>query len=71
MKNPETKTNKSKLSFGIGSSILFVVLGIYLYTTKSETPESFYSNLTKIVGIVCIAFFAFIGLICIKKLVSK
>ena len=71
MNNTEKKTNKSKLLFGISTSILFVVLGIYLYTTKSHTIDASYANLTKIVGIACIVFFGVTGLIGIKKLVSK
>jgi quinol-cytochrome oxidoreductase complex cytochrome b subunit len=71
MNNSENKTNKSKLLFGIGSSILFIALGIYLYTTKSETLDSTYSSFRKIVGIACIVFFGITGLIGLKKLTSK
>ena len=67
----EKNTNKSKLLFGIGTSILFVVLGIYIYTTKFQTIDSSYSNFRKIVGIACIVFFGITGLIGIKKIVSK
>ena len=71
MNNSENKTNKSKLLFGIGSSIIFIVLGIYLYTTRSETIDSSYSAFTKIVGIACIVFYGIIGFINLKKLTSK
>ena len=69
--NNSNKTTKSKLLFGIGTSILIVILGIYIYTTKSQIIDSSYSNFRKIVGISCIVFFGINGLICIKKLVSK
>ena len=61
--------NKSKLYFAIGTSILFVMLGIYLYQTQSETIDSSYS-LMKIIGIACIVFFGIVGLIGLKKLLS-
>jgi quinol-cytochrome oxidoreductase complex cytochrome b subunit len=69
MKNSEKVPNKLILLFGISTSILFIILGIYLYTTKSIDPS--YSNFRKIVGIACIVFFGINGLIGIKKLVSK
>ena len=71
MKNSENKMNKSILLFGISSSILFVILGIYLYTTKAETIDSSYSNFRNIIGIACIVFFGITGLISIKKLIRK
>ena len=71
MNNMENKKNKSKLLFGIGTSILFIILGIYLYSTKAETINTSYANFTKIVGISCILFFGIIVLISLKKIISK
>lgn len=46
--------------FGIGLALLFVMLGIYLFSVKADDPATAYPEVTRWVGIVCAAFFGFV-----------
>ncbi|HLF53033.1 hypothetical protein [Flavobacterium sp.] len=71
MTNKERKPNKSKLLFGIASSMLFTILGVYLYSTKSEQSDSLNPTFVKNIGIICIVFFGITCIIGLKKLLTK
>lgn len=62
---------KSSLLFSIGVSILFVMLGLFLYFEKSAQNDISNPTLIKIAGISCIIFFGTITLIGIKKFFSS
>lgn len=69
LEHKTTKTNITKLLFGIGISTLFVVMGVYLFE-KPETTDSSYP-MNKVFGIANIVFFGFIILFSIKKIVTN
>jgi len=60
--------SKTKLQFGIGGSILFVALGLYLFTTIANQQTRFDPTLVKVVGIANILFFGATGIYGIKKM---
>ena len=62
---------KSNALFGIGSSILFVLLGIYLIFEKSTQVDTSNPLLVKIAGIVCVLFFGVLGILGILKFIKK
>jgi hypothetical protein len=63
--------SKTKLLFGIGGSILFVVLGLFLITTIADQQTRFDPTLVKGVGITSILFFGATGIYGIKKMFDK
>jgi len=60
----------SKGLFGIGTSLLFVMLGVYLFTVKAHNPATENPELVKWVGIACTAFFGLVAFAGIKMLVT-
>lgn len=68
MNKIEIPLSKTKLLFGIGGSILFVVLGLYLFTTIVEQQTRFNPTLVKVVGIAGILFFGATGIYGVKKM---
>jgi hypothetical protein len=71
MNKIEIPLSKTKLLLGIGGSILFVALGLYLITTIAEQQTGLNPTLVKGVGIACILFFGATGIYGIKKLFDK
>jgi cytochrome c biogenesis protein CcdA len=71
MENKESAVNKSKLLFGIGTSILFVMLGCWLYFSKSTQQNSVQPWIIKLVGVINIVFFGIIGITAFKKLLDR
>ncbi len=57
--------------FGIGISLLFVILGIYLVLEKANAKGVTNPLLIRIVGISCILFFGTLLVLTILKLVKK
>ncbi|RTY85665.1 hypothetical protein [Flavobacterium sp. GT3R68] len=47
MNNADNKPNKSKLLFGIATSIFFVILGIYLFSTATEQIDTFHAGFSE------------------------
>jgi len=68
MNKIEIPSSKTKLLFGIGGSILFVVLGLYLFTTIADQQTRFSPTLVKGVGIAGILFFGVAGIYGIMKI---
>ncbi len=71
MNKIEIPLSKTKLLFGIGGSILFVVLGFYLITTMADQQTRFNQTMVKGVGIASILFFGSTGIYGIKKMFDK
>lgn len=67
----EMPLSKTKLPLGIGGSILFVVLGYYLFTTIAEQQTRFNPTIVKGVGIAGILFFGATLMHGIKKMFDK
>ena len=72
----EIPLSKNKLFLGIGGSILFVVLGIWLFLNSGSFQENSFKLLrnpmvAKGVGILGILFFGATGIFGIKKLFDK
>ncbi len=72
----EIPLSKNKLFLGIGGSILFVFLGVWLFSNADSFQENSFRLLrnpmiVKGVGIVGILFFGAIGIFGIKKLFDK
>jgi len=62
---------KSKGLFSLGISILFVMLGIYLFQIKAETIDSSFALISKIVGVICIVFFGSIVLLSLSNFLRR
>lgn len=71
MNKIEIPLSKTKLLFGIGGSILFVVLGLYVLTTMADQQTRFNPTMVKGVGIASILFFGATGIYGIKKMFDK
>jgi len=71
MNKIEIPLSKTKLLLGIGGSILFVILGFYLFTTIADQQTRFYPTLVKGIGIAGILFFGATGIYSIKKMFDK
>jgi len=68
MNKIEIPLSKTKLLFGIAGSILFVVLGLYLFITMADQQSRFNPAIVKGVGIAAILFFSATGIYGIKKM---
>lgn len=68
MNKIEIPLSKTKLLYGIGGSILFVVLGLYLFTTIADRHTGFNLTLVKVTGIAEIVFFGATGIYGVKKM---
>lgn len=68
MTTPENNKAKSKLKFGIGTSIIFILLGMYLTTKKANDSTDFNPTIVIGVGILLIVVFLFIIMLSVKKL---
>ena len=68
MKKIEIPLSKTKLLFGIAGSILFIVLGFYLFNTIAEQQTRFNPMFVKITGLAGILFFCGTGIYGIKKI---
>lgn len=68
MTTPEINKAKSKLKFGIGTSIIFILLGIYLTTKKANDSTDFNPTIVIGVGILLIVVFLLVILLSVKKL---
>ncbi|MBK9256155.1 MAG: hypothetical protein IPM42_11765 [Saprospiraceae bacterium] len=66
----EIKNNKTKGLFGIGLSILFVMLGVYLLTEFPKNNLNLNPLLVKGIGIACILFFGAIFILGMRKLLK-
>lgn len=71
MSKIEIKLSKKKLLLGIGGSILFIMAGVYLYTSLAEQQEMFNPVFIKVVGIIAIIFFSATAIYGIRKVFSK
>lgn len=71
MSSIQIPLSKTKLLFGIGGSILFVALGLYLLTTISDQQTKLNPTMVIGVGISCILFFGAIGIYGITKMLDK
>ena len=71
MSKIEIPLSKTKLLFGIGGSILFVVLGYYLLMTIADQQTRFNPTLIKGVGIAGILFFGATLIFGVKKMFDK
>jgi hypothetical protein len=67
----EIPLSKTKLLFGIGGSILFVILGIYFLTTVADQLTGFNPTMLKSVGVACMLFFGGTGIYGIMKMFDK
>jgi len=72
----EIPLSKNKLFLGIGGSILFVILGIWLFTNSTEFQDNSIRLMRnpmviKSVGIVGMLFFGATGIYGIRKLLDK
>ena len=72
----EIQLSKAKLFFGVGGSILFVILGISLFLNAdmvSENSTSLFQNpmLRKVVGSITVLFFGATGLFGVSKLFTN
>jgi len=68
MNTPDNTRAKSKLRLGIGTSILFILLGIYLITEKANDTTDFNPTIVKGVGVLLIVMFLFVIILSVKKL---
>jgi len=67
METPQNRS-KSKLRFNIFTSIVFILLGVYLMTEKANRASDFNPTVVKGVGVLLIVIFAFIILLSVKRL---
>ena len=68
MNKIEIPLSKTKLLLVISGSILFVVLGLYLYTTMADQQTRYNPTFAKGVGIAAILFFGATGIYGVKKI---
>jgi len=68
MSKIEIPLSKTKLLFGIAGSILFVVLGLFLFITIADQQSRFNQTIVKGVGIAVILFFGATGIYGVKKM---
>jgi|JI9StandDraft_1071089.scaffolds.fasta_scaffold278926_2 cytochrome c biogenesis protein CcdA len=71
MENKGSTVNKFKLLFSLGTSILFIMLGFWLYFTKSTQQNSLQPWIIKLIGILNIVLFGILGMTAIKKLLDR
>lgn len=71
MNKIEIPLSKTKLLFGIAGSILFVVLGLYLFTTIADQQTRFNPTLVKGIGLASILFFGATGIYGTVKIFEK
>jgi hypothetical protein len=71
MSKIEIPQSKAKLLFGIGGSILFVLLGLYLCTTIADQQTRFNPTLVKGIGLASILFFGATGIYGTIKIFEK
>ena len=64
----EKKTWKEKLINSLGVSGLLLFLGIYLFNTKSQTVDTEYTTLVKVLGVVLLVLN---GIICGRILIKN
>lgn len=64
----EKKTWKEKLINSLGVSGLLLFLGIYLFNTKSQTVDTEYTTLVKVLGVVLVVLN---GIICGRILIKN
>lgn len=67
METPQNRS-KSKLRFNIFTSIVFMLLGVYLMTEKANRATDFNPTVVKGLGVLLIVIFAFIILLSVKRL---
>lgn len=60
-----------KLLFGIGLCLLFVVLGIWLFTVKANAQTAVAPWIIKTIGVINVVFFGTFFIFSIKKLLSN
>lgn len=68
MTTPENNSAKSKLKFNIITSVLFILLGIYLTTKKANDSTDFNPTIVVGVGVLLIVVFLFVIILSVKKL---
>jgi hypothetical protein len=71
MNKIEIPLSKTKLLLGIGGSILFVMLGLYLFMTIADHQTRFNPTNIKGAGIAGVLFFGATGLYGIRKMFDK
>jgi nitrate reductase gamma subunit len=62
---------KTSALFGIGLSIIFVIIGLSLITKKTSSIEFLTPATVKVVGVVCVTFFGSITLIGLYKFLKR
>lgn len=68
MTTPANNKAKSKLKLGIVTSIIFILLGIYLTTKTANDSTDFNPTIVIGVGILLIVVFLLVILLSVKKL---
>lgn len=68
METPQKNRTNSKLKTGIVSSILFILLGIYLVTDFANDKTDINPTIVKGVGVLLIVLFLFVIMLSVKKL---
>ncbi len=63
--------SRPNLLLGIGGSVLFVVTGLWLFTTMADQQATFNPYLVKGIGAACVLFFGAAGVYGIKKLFER
>jgi len=71
MNKVKTPLSKTNLLLGIGGSVLFVVTGLWLFTTMADQQTTFNPYLVKGVGAACVLFFGAAGVYGVKKLLER
>lgn len=71
METIEIPLSKTKLFLTITGSVLFVVMGVYLFTTVANQQTRFNPGLVKGTGLAGIIFFGATGIFGIKKLFDR
>lgn len=68
METPQKNRTVSKLKTGIVSSIIFILLGIYLVSNYANDKTDINPTIVKGVGVLLIVLFLFVIMLSVKKL---
>lgn len=71
MNKIEIPLSKTKLLLGLAGSILFILLGLYLWTVVAGQQTGINATLVKVVGLAGMLFFGATGIYGVKKLFDK
>lgn len=68
METPQKNRTVSKLKTGIVSSVIFILLGIYLVSNYANDKTDINPTIVKGVGVLLIVLFLFVIMLSVKKL---